>query len=78
MGTIVLSPERRASGRVLDARTGAPVSGALLKPEHHDNGGRDVAWRRTPPGPGINTVSHAPAVSRERDGFLGSADELQD
>jgi len=52
VGTVVLQPERIASGRVVDARTGAPVAGALLEPGvesldamvgyEHYNGGEDV------------------------------------
>ena len=53
VGTIVLTAEGSASGRVVDARTGAPISGAHLEPGvkappamvgfEQDNGGLDVA-----------------------------------
>jgi hypothetical protein len=53
VGTVVLSGERSASGRVVDARTGAPVPGALVEPsmqarsamvgDEQDLGGLDVA-----------------------------------
>ena len=53
VGTIVLRGERTVVGRVIDARTGAPVGDALLEPGvealdamvgfEHYNGGEDVA-----------------------------------